>query len=55
MPDIPAGALFWLSSIERRVSPVSLATRAAALLPIDPLSPSGDVLTVSASERGDHW
>ncbi|MGB6161278.1 MAG: hypothetical protein WCF33_08670 [Pseudonocardiaceae bacterium] len=52
MPDIPAGALFWLSSIERRVSPVSLATRAAALLPIDPLSPSGDCADRLCLEEG---
>jgi hypothetical protein len=52
MPDIQADALVRFCRTERRVSPVSLATRAAVSLPIDPLWPSGDVLTVLCLGQG---
>jgi hypothetical protein len=46
MPDMPTGAFVQLYRIERRMSTVSLATHAEVSPPIDPLSPSGDALTV---------
>ncbi len=46
MLGIHAGALAWLSRIERRVSIVSLAAHAEMTPLIGPLSPSVDVLTV---------
>ena len=52
MPDLPAGALAWLSRIEPRVSTISLATRAQVSPPIGALSPSGAVLTVLRLGQG---
>jgi hypothetical protein len=52
MPDLTAGVFVRLSHIERRVSPVSLATRAEVSTPIGSLSPSGDVLTVLCLGQG---